>query len=257
MLACVVATAVGDGASDVPGASGVERTSVRTSVAAAPVQEGAEIECDGISSNTFPASTAGSLGASTRVDSTDVQHVASTLLSKQNAPDDPPDADVVAMEPAVKRRKRGAAKIESDIVELRVKESKKIHAINSEVGKVPSTKREQTLQRLRSDLVKLQNEIAARQELLQRTKLAEEAKVAREAAAQKARADASERACAMSEAGSRTLVELVMKHTPRLVNTSDTVDAVWQHIHHAFMQLVTKGDLPETDGRSASALRHR
>ena len=106
-------------------------------------------------------------------------------------------------------------------------------------------------------LVKLQSDIAARKEQLLRTKVAEEAKAAREAAAQKAKAEASERACAMSEAGSRMLVELVMRFTPRLVNTSDTVDAVWQHIHHAFMQLVTKGDLPETDGRSASALRHR
>ena len=64
LLADVVATAVADGASDVPGASGVEGPSGRTSVAAAPAHFGAEIAFDGNTSNTCPAYTAGSLGAS-------------------------------------------------------------------------------------------------------------------------------------------------------------------------------------------------
>ena len=71
LLADVVATAVGDGASDVPGASGMEGISGRSSVAAAPALFGADIQFDGSSSNVCPGNTAGSLAASTPVDGTD------------------------------------------------------------------------------------------------------------------------------------------------------------------------------------------
>ena len=61
----------------------------------------------------------------------------------------------------------------------------------------------------------------------------------------------------MTDAGVLILVESVAKFQHRFDNTSDKADAVWQHVHAHFMKSVTKGELPESDGRSAAALQKR
>lgn len=63
---------------------------------------------------------------------------------------------------------------------------------------------------------------------------------------------------AMSDAGAVALCELVLgKHGKAFSNFSDSSEKVWQHVHADFMAMVEAQELPESDGRSAAALRTR
>jgi hypothetical protein len=62
----------------------------------------------------------------------------------------------------------------------------------------------------------------------------------------------------MSDMGRIKLVELVEgKYRRRFENNSDTHARIWEHIQKDFQKLVEDGELPETDARSADALRSR
>ena len=158
----------------------------------------------------------------------------------------------------VKKRKRGAAKIESQIVEQRLKINKK-NTFDHERRWEPthSAREKAALEKWRGELARLEEQLETLQESLGAARRAEEAK---QAAAEKKAMQAKEQAAAeahMSEAGACELVELVMKMNARFVNKSDTVDAVWAHVHKLFMQLVERGDLPSSDGRPVGALKLR
>jgi glycine/D-amino acid oxidase-like deaminating enzyme len=129
--------------------------------------------------------------------------------------------------------------------------------ITSAVGKAALNAREKAaLEKWRGELARLEEQLEILQESLVVARRTEEAK---QAAAEKKTKQAAEQAAAdahMSEAGACELVELVMlRMNARFVNKSDTVDAVWAHVHKEFMKLVEKGDLPATDARPVAALK--
>ena len=76
---------------------------------------------------------------------------------------------------------------------------------------------------------------------------------------EEAKKDKEEIGRAISEAGALHVVDLwtSLKFQTRFNNSSDTVHAIWEHIHVDFMKAVERGDLPFTDGRGVKALRKK
>ena len=155
-------------------------------------------------------------------------------------------------------RKRGLEKMEADLVELRVKISKKQNVISSAMGRASHTKAQrESLEKARNELTRLSALATAKSKEIERARAARAAKEKQAAEKQAAKDLAAAADAHMTEAGAIQLVELVMQYSSRLANTSDKVDDVWKHIHLAFMKLIVEGELPESDGRPLAALRSR
>ena len=157
------------------------------------------------------------------------------------------------------KRRRGAAKIEKDLAELRGRLAKKTALIQKAQAKGGNNGRDvASLKKWKLEASTIADDVRKKQTELESAQQVEDAKALREAAQKRAAADREEANRHMSEAGALLLVELVMKAQSRLNNTSDKTDAVWESdIHHKFMLAVKRGELPEADGRSAKALKDR
>ena len=114
--------------------------------------------------------------------------------------------------------------------------------------------------KLKKDRGKLEiakTERIAAVKVLEEAKALAAARIEADLKKQQQAAEKAEMSKPMTDAGVLILVESVAKFQHRFDNTSDKADAVWQHMHAHFMKSVTKGELPESDGRSAAALQKR
>ena len=107
-------------------------------------------------------------------------------------------------------------------------------------------------------MLRFKGDLEEKKKLLETARRAEKVREELKEAKLKALAEKNANDAFMSDAGAIALVELTLSYTTaRLVNTSDTVNSVWEHIHKDILVKVEAGELPSTDARSCTALRHR
>lgn len=161
---------------------------------------------------------------------------------------------------AASKRKRltkleAAEKRKSDTLEKIERKKRQIEkaCVN---GRLPASKASQ-VQNWEADIAQLQRELEVHAKQLEDIQASEEKKAL--AAAAKAQRDAlnSEASRHLTEAGAVKLVKIKIKYDPQFNNTSDTSDAVWEHVHAEFAKAVSDGELAESDLRSAQALKLR
>ena len=181
----------------------------------------------------------------------------------QDAPDgavddeDSPE-DGAKPPPAKKQRGTKCDQLTRQVTEMENKlhqEQEKVRLAEEKDSKVKRAM--DALEKSRAKVVKFERALV---ELRGELQVAQKA-AADKAAAEKKRlekaAEKEEETRNMSEAGAMQLVTIRLKYQSRFDNTTDKADAIWAHIHDEFIQLVEKGDLPSTDGRSAQALQTR
>ena len=168
------------------------------------------------------------------------------------------DAEAASSKATKRPRKRGAEKLEADLVIQRRKAAVlnvKISSLAARVYLKPAQRK--ALDKAQSEWKMTQALIENKTDLLETARRLEEAKAAADAAKVQVATDAARANAYLSDAGVCALVELVMAKMGRLTNRTDTVDKVWKHIHDSFMQQVLMGLLPDGDGRPEKALRAR
>ena len=168
-----------------------------------------------------------------------------------------PQAEETDTQPAKRQRKGKLEAAQAAVVreQAAVSEAQgKIAVLESGPLKAADRKKLETLQKRlskhKAELVQATSNLQAVQEKKAADAAAAEKKAARDLATAEANRP-------LSEAGQEVLTELRMQFDHKFNNTSDKAEAVWAHVHKEFSAAVDKGQLPESDRRSVTALTRR